>query len=200
MLQSIKELVEGKKVALIGSVPPAGFDPKPWDIIVRCNDWWGVAGGRCDILFHIGASPRLKVSWLLQELCLNAGLKAMVLFEGAEHKKMSRIAEFHNLPVVTHNKETEFSAPLRRWFELRGTSPSTGLFAAYTLSLLKPQYLLITGMDLYASEPNHDGWHKHNPLGHVHWFEKLNDMEGVVLGKDLLVGMGYWKNEDCNSK
>ena len=71
-LEPLQELVKGKKVCVIaGRMPETWTAPKPledYDLVVRCNDHWMYDTDRCDILFHIASSPKLKVSWLLNEL------------------------------------------------------------------------------------------------------------------------------------
>lgn len=201
-MKQLKELCQGKNVCLYGSTP--SFEEgnhitrffKQFDVVVRCNDHWVIDEGRCDILFHIGSSPRIKVSWLLQHDKMQENLKLICLWEqGAETKKMQRICYYHKYPVWTYNDETEELRRLRRWFQLRGTTPSTGLTAAYLLSQCNCKRLHITGMDLYSSSPDRVGWHKHNPLGHCHWYGMLDAYKNVELGEDLRGGMEYWEKE-----
>src|SRR5210317_1843317 len=88
-MRELYKLCKDKNVCLIGSVPPkkstrieeikkgesaAGIavatDQIKYlqdDVVVRCNDWWAHDEGRMDVLFHIGASTKIKISWLLAQ-------------------------------------------------------------------------------------------------------------------------------------
>lgn len=194
-MKELAELCYEKRVVLIGSVPPEGEDFSDFDLMVRCNDWWAIDEGRCDILFHIGASAKIKPSWLLGNDKLFTQLQLLCLFaDGGESKVMEKVCEHHAFDCMLYSKTSDFLMPLRRWFETRGTSPSTGLTAAYLLCQCQPAELRITGMDIYSSEPDHVGWMKHNPIGHAEWYEKLAAMNDfLTLGDDLLAGIRFWK-------
>ena len=193
-IQAITNLVEDKNVCLIGSLPPKDLDLEPFDVVVRCNDHWFYDHGRCDILFHIGASNKIKLHTYLAELCDETNIKLLCLYRhGAEAKKVETICRFQGLKVWKYDHDTRCKASLRKYFTIRGGVPSTGLNAAYILAHCFPSNLLVTGMDLYASDPTHEGWAKHQPLSHVYWYNKLNrDFEYFKLGKDLRAGIRYW--------
>lgn len=197
-MKQLQQLAEGQRVCLIGSVPPKNLDLDRYDLVVRCNDHWVIDAGRCDILFHICSSPKIKMSWLLNELFEKAEPKLYCLFSpGAEFKKMKMILECQRVPFETYDTDTEFLKPLREHFKLYGGSPSTGLTAAYAISKCGPAELLITGCDLYAHEPDHIGWTKHLPLQHCDWYEKLLiENSFIQLGSDLVNGIKVWRDRE----
>lgn len=196
-MDKLKELVKDKRVCIIGSLPPDGLDVSAFDIVIRLNDWWAYDEGRADVLFHIGASPKIKVAWLLQSMAEKAGLKLVLLYRGAEHDKMKRILGYHKIDCVSYDNDTPELLPLRKWFNLRGHSPSTGMVSIYALCQCEPQSLHVTGMDLYAKEPDHCGWSRHFPLGHVFWIRKLRqEKEFLSIGQDLEAGIEYWTKQD----
>lgn len=202
-LKPIRDAVRDKNVCLIGSVPPDGVDLNRYDVVVRCNDWWFYDGGRCEILFHIGASPKLKVSAYLADIIEQTDIKLLCLYaDGAEAGKIIKICGFQNLPTWLYTKQSTELQGLRKYFDIRGGSPSTGLTAAYLLCQTNPKSLHVTGMDLYSNEPNHVGWHRHLPLAHCHWYRKLvYDFDFLTLGPDLMKGIAYWEalNESLDS-
>lgn len=200
-MKHLKKLIKDKRVALIGSIPPTSFNPDDFDHVVRCNDWWSVDEGPGDILFHIGGSPKIKVTWLLSQDAMKDQLKLLCLYsEGVSSKALKLVAECIKLPVDEYNMQTSLLRPLRAWFEVRGTSPSTGLTACYAICQYKPKELFVTGANLYANEPDHVGWHRHNPIGHCHWYKQLvAEHEFLRLGEDLQEGIIYWENYESNN-
>ena len=191
------EIFKNKKVVIIGSTPPAGFPIDDFDVVVRCNDWWATDEGRCDVLFHIGTSTKLKCGYMLGHHKMIPQLKDLFLYrDGAEAAKMAKICHFHKIEVHAYDKLSEHLKPLRHWFGLYGTSPSTGLIATYTVCLHEPELLVVTGADLYMNEMDHTGWARHNPIGHCKWYRKLGSQYDFLrIGQDLATGIEHWEAE-----
>jgi len=194
----LQKLVDNKAVCIVLSTPPEFVDLSEYDFVVRCNDWWAYDEGRCDILFHIGASHKIKPSWMASKTAADAELQMLCLYnDGAESSKMKRVVGFHKVPVCLYDNQTSLHAPLRKHFGVRGSSPSTGLIATYTLCKCLPRKLYVTGGDLYATEPEHAGWARHNPIEHCYWYRRLyKEHKFLSLGPDMWRGVKTWENRD----
>lgn len=200
-MKQLKELCRDKWVLLVGSVPPPHIEWDKWDIVVRLNEWWAMDEGRCDVWFTVSGQDKIRTAWFFEQDHFKNQVRLIcALKRGGTFEQIKQIAKYVKIPVQEYDENTEELRELHKWFRLRGGSPSTGLKAAVTLARCSPRRLLITGMDLYASEPEHKGWLKHNPLGHVYWYTKLKEEnENIRLGSDLKKGIEWWDNEGRNS-
>lgn len=191
-LAHLDKILCNKRVCLIGS-SIKDLDLSGYDIIVRLNDWWFHDEDRCDILFHVGYSNKFKLSFLFDRPAFTEQIKMIVAFDNIGGRNIKKLAAYHGKSVVLIKNEDKEIHSLVKWFELRGTYPSTGLIAFYLLSQFPCQKLHYTGANLYAHEPEHQGWLRHNPIGHVHWFTELLKLSRLSIGEDLKEGIAYWE-------